>query len=505
MELFMENNKFEIKAILSMNLKKESNHILGVEHRMKKAIDFCMGYVLVFCTVLLGLSKLESFYSGSVVGNISLYYYLLVEIVFIFALDFTYIVNADFLGSDYKDMMIFPIHAKNLFFAKVLHILIFHFVTSLAMFGMMSTSFAYIHLGTYEIISFFVQNTLLAFAPIPIFYAICLTIAMVIAVIKNKEGDLKSGIGVFIFDIFLLCMVFFLIKMPQNVWFDLFLFAALLISYTLLYELGGTAYAYVMKSLQFKKKRKKVFGIDLEKMDFRIKNQTWAFLKRDLKTIVRDSNLFYTYLLLTIPIVGLYTGIILTMDGLREILYNRIGTIFGIMAFLIPTFLGACELIGEYAVSKEGSFFPVLKALPIKKEKVVLIKYIQTWILGIPALLSLQMLLFVFPVSGISFLFYELFVLCYYMIFPFLIIEHDFHKPFLTWKSKKELFSGFFVMRGYIPMMGFPLISAVFFVLYEFTPILNETFFIGILFAIPILWGYFSYKRMKKNLKQWYQ
>jgi len=433
-------------------------------------------------------------------------YMIGVELIFIFAFDFMEILNADFLASDYKEMMIYPIQLKNLFSSKVFHISIINLMISLLMYGFMLIDFGIMRYNPSEAIQIFVQNTFCALLPVIYFFGICLTIFTIIALIKKNKGIGKNFIALMIFDAFVILSSVIFFRMTKNILFDLFLIGFVMVSYIVLYLLGGSIYSYIMNSLQFKTKDKKAFGLKLKETDFKQKNRMLSYFIRDIKIMIRVPSFRYTYLILLILIPGIYTGLLLEMGkSYRATFANHLDWIFMMSAFLIPTFLGSCEMIGGYALSKEGVFINTLKALPIQKEKIVFVKYIQTVLSGVPVLICCNILLVIFPMSEQEIFFYELYLFCYCLIYPFLVIEQDFYKPYVTWNTVKELFSDFIILRACLPMIGFPVFSLLVFAFYEFTHIINQEIFIGILFVIPMVWGYFSFQRMKKTLKQWYQ
>lgn len=495
---------FEIKAILSMNLKKESNSILGVEGRTKKIIDYIAAYLLVllagifYITNFSGTIKtmhLEGFILQCIVG---------VQMTLVALFDFYKIVNSAFLSNDFKEMMIFPIHAKNLFYAKVLYVTIINCMINLLCYIMM---LIVILISGYSVPGgiprFFVQNFCETLLLIVYLYTIGLTILTMVGFVTRSMKWKNNLILLGLYDVFVIAFSILLYKMPHDDRYMVGMILFVVLSFVGLYDIGGNSYAQVFKNLTIQQKDRKASGTNINRYKYKKKNDIWAFINRDFKIMLRTPTLLFTYVIFLVTLVGLGTILMIVFSKkISDVLGPNYNIIW--YQFILVMYIGVVLTVGEYALSKEGAFRNTLKALPIRKEKIVLVKYLHTLILELPIFICVNVLFFVFPVSIKENILYELFIICYCLVYPFIIIEQDFHSPITNWNTTKELFSDMKVVRAVIPLYGTLTISMVIFLVYNFVSWLNYAVYIILLFAIPIMYGLFSLKRMKKNLKKWY-
>lgn len=280
-----------------------------------------------------------------------------------------------------------------------------------------------------------------------------------------------------------------------------FLVLSIAFVYLLLILMSGVYYSSIIGSNEINKKNKKLNNND--KM-FKKKGIISTLLLREIRLMNREPIYLLNgpVVIFLLPVM-MYFVLLFNKESMREIsimLSNRDVIKFaGIYGGLIILFLGISTSITSTCISREGKSFYFLKSLPIKKEQLILAKFIHGAIFGAIAGIIVCSLMAYFKIPIISIII--AFLIGNLLLFDFYIIGIiiDLKWPKLNWDSpQKAMKQNINPVISILLSMGvagasFAIISKIKTSVYSV-----EAFYIGISIIILII----LYNYLKRNLSR---
>lgn len=510
----------EVKALVSVQWKILINRMFGTENTRNKLVDRMILGLLFLLLIIFYMSKL--FPRLHEYGSEKMLFrtLLVTEMMIVILIDYVQIVNGSFLSNYYKSMIVFPIQAQKLFFSKVIVAGMINLLIAVYGYFFLLAYAGFAGLGILFDIRLLVGTVGMALLPVLYLNLICLTVFSAVAYIKGNRGsgwnscilvlgDVFVGIGSYVLfrphpssgsSIGILMTSQFW-EMPKAVWYDGLLWGMILLGVFLLYFIGGEAYAYVMQSLKFEWKDKNTFGLDARKYDYRKRSQMISYIIRDAKLVWRipvlrlNCFLFGFLLMPSVAMIALWL--------FREPIRNSFGSLGIYNLLLIQLLTSLLFFMGNFyggtSFSKEGEFVNYLKSLPIQKEKVVWLKYLQALGIGVPVVLCANMFIAILPFQKWNFIAFEIYSWCYFLLNPLIILEEDMVRKTRVWSKLEELFGIDDVLKLAKSMFitnGLSFLTALLFD--------NAGVFFWVMLAIPIIYALICFLRIKQKLKRWY-
>lgn len=271
--------------------------------------------------------------------------------------------------------------------------------------------------------------------------------------------------------------------------------------YLLLILMSGVYYSSIIGSNEINRKNKKLNNND--KM-FKKRGIISTLLLREIKLMNREPIYLLNgpVVIFLLPVM-MYFVLLFNKESMREIsaiLSNRdVIKYAGIYGGLIILFLGISTSITSTCISREGKSFYFLKSLPIKKEQLILAKFLHGAIFGAIAGIIVCSLMAYFKIPVISIII--AFLIGNLLLFDFYIIGIiiDLKWPKLNWDSpQKAMKQNINPVISILLSMGvagasFVIISKIKTLVYSV-----EAFYIGVSIIILII----LYNYLKINLSR---
>lgn len=513
----------ELVSLVKTNLRSTCNIILGEEKRKMRIVDMLLLFIVFIISTEISLVNIFNMLHSS--NNEILIFNSIINIQLILTtfLAFIKIMNAFYLASDFKEMMVYPIKTGNLLLSKCVlcyfSSILISMLTLILLFsyGILSNAniIYYLHVTLYEII----------IAAVPTIYIVLmsLTIFWVIAVIKKSKS--KNNKWLIVIDLAVIMLTYMLLNSAlgkhvkiSNLLFNIFfsgneckeillkfiiVSSIIIISCLGVYLIGGNVYLTIMKSGIFRSKDSKKIEMQPDRYDFKLRNTLVSNVMRDAKLIMRVPVIRVNCITINAIFSG---GLIIVLILFRKQVIS-IGSGFqGIKSFLASLYFLTCAITNCTSItsfSREGRALNQFKVYPLKGEKILLSKLCTGILTNVFAFINANVLISLISSNLSEFILLEIVIIVYILAISIIQIGIDLDSIELKWVDIKDLFQVGFVIKIIKPYFILTLLPVIYVIVVfrlfhiELTEYLTASFMI----FMAVIYSFYSAKKIITNMK----